>query len=383
MSKFTILFVTGSRAEYGIMKPLLSKLNSIEEVDLNLVVTGTHLEEKYGFTMARIQEDGFKIIEKIPLNLINTDTVTVGNSLGILSMKLNEVFNSTKFDLVLILGDRYEMLPVANLAVLYKVPICHLHGGELTFGNYDEHFRHALTKMSSLHLTSTESYRQRVISLGENPNAVFNIGAIGVENAMSSLHSRNYILTKFNLKPNQEYYVVLYHPVTLSTFDEMYQESKSIIEFIRSTEKNIFIIGNNADSGADIFRNEVSKFVDNTRVFEISSLDVKTFHSLVKYSIALIGNSSSGLIEVPSLEVPTINVGSRQRGREYGSSVINVEGNYSSIIEGINKSDSITSFFNPYFKENSVDNAISIIMEKLNNKLDSKKIFYEGGIQNE
>lgn len=377
MNKYSILFVTGTRAEFGIMQPLLKRLNSSELVDLDLVVTGTHLETEYGNTVNQIKKDKFNIIKTIPLNLIDTSNLTIGNSLGILTTELNKVFNNQQYDLVLILGDRYEMLPVANLSVLYRVPICHLHGGELTFGNYDEHIRHSLTKMSSLHLTSTEEYKNRVISLGENPSKVFNIGAMGVENALSNLYNKQELSSLLGINLDETYLVVLYHPVTLYSKEEAERELDALIRFISDSTYKVFVIGNNADTGANIFRERIKQVVDNKRVHEFKSLEVREFHSLIKYSKCLVGNSSSGIIEVPSLNVPTVNIGKRQLGRISGPSVININGELSEIENALKISENMREFFNPYYKENSVESAFSIIMNELSAGLTSAKIFHD------
>ncbi len=374
--KYKVLFVTGTRAEYGIMRPLLRILQENPEVELDLVVTGTHLEKKYGETISQIIADDFSIIRKVYLNLKDTQPHTIGESLSKLTRQLNDVYSEKSYNLVLLLGDRYEMLPVANLAVLYQVPICHIHGGELTYGNYDEHIRHAITKMSSIHLTSTKEYKKRVISMGEDPSRVFDIGAMGVENAINNLMSREKLIAELGVYID-DYFVVLYHPATLHTVQQKKEESDLIINFIKSTTKKVVVIGNNADTGADIFRNDVSKLVDNQRVFMFSSLPSNVFQTLVKYSNALVGNSSAGIIEAPSLGIPTINVGNRQKGRVRSRSVIDVPDMVPDITAALNSIKDIDTFSNPYYKKGSVDLANTIILDFLKISISSAKEFYE------
>lgn len=373
-----VCVITGSRAEYGIMKPLMRKLN--KEVDLDVVVTAMHLEGKYGSTYKVIEKDGFNIVKKIPLNLVDTKKKTIAKSLAILNEGLVDLFEENTYDLIIILGDRYEMLPVANTALIYQIPICHIHGGEKTLGNYDEMIRHSISKMSHLHLVSAEEFRNRLLQLGEEENRVFNIGAMGVENVLNQE-----FLTKKDLEEKldvklDEYYVVLFHPVTL----EKGQDKKQIEELLSALSeegKQYIFIASNSDTGSDDIMNKIEKFVEKNPTSKIfTSLTTQIYHSLVKHSLALVGNSSSGLIEVPSLKVPTLNIGNRQLGRLRGASVVDVEPNKESIVEGFAKTREIKDFTNPYEKENSSSEGVRHILEFLKEENVLVKDFNDGNI---
>ena len=372
-----ICVVTGSRAEYGIMKPLMQKLSLENNINLEVVVTAMHMEEKYGYTYKNIEEDGFVIKAKIPLNLVDTSKQTLAKSLSILTNELSEIFMATRYDLVIILGDRYEMLPVANVCLLYNIPICHIHGGEKTLGNFDESIRHAITKMSHLHLVSTEEFRNRVIQLGESPEYVYNIGAMGVENVLNQTFlSKEQLESTLNVEL-EDYYVVLFHPVTLE--DGSAEEQMNIlIEELGKTDKQLLFIGSNSDTDSDKIMNVINSYVNkkqNSRVF--TSLTTQVYHSLVKNSLGLVGNSSSGLIEVPSLKVPTLNIGNRQLGRLSGESVINVSCNKDDIAKGLSLMKKVTNFVNPYEKSGSSESAKEIILSYLSKERTPLKEFYD------
>lgn len=373
-----ICIVTGSRAEYGIMKPLMLKLSKERNINLDVVVTAMHLEEKYGYTYKEIENDGFNIVSKIELNLVDTEKKTVARSLSILNYELIEVFEKNKYDLVIILGDRYEMLPVANVCLIYNVPICHIHGGEKTLGNFDEYIRHAITKMSHLHLVSTEEFRNRVIQLGEQPSKVFNIGAMGVENVLNQKFlSTKEIEKKLDIKLENEYYVVLFHPVTLEN-DSIQYQINNLISALSKTRKQILFIGSNSDTDSDKIMKIINNYVEKTEnAYLFLSLNTNIYHSLVKNSMGLIGNSSSGLIEIPSLKVPTLNIGNRQLGRISGKSVVNVGISEKEISLGLASLRNISDFNNPYEKSNSSENAKNIIMNYLNSNDGLIKDFYD------
>ncbi len=347
--------ITGSRADYGIMKRLLKKINNDDEFNLRIIVTAMHLEEKYGYTYKDIENDGFNIFKKIPLNIENTKNSEIIKEMSKLSLGLSEIFDEYKFDLIIILGDRYEMLAAASTAMIYRIPICHLHGGEKTLGNYDEFIRNSITKMSHLHLTSTEEYRKRVIQMGETPDRVINTGSLGVENVTSSTF-KTFIELKKSLNipfSRKEYYVFLYHPTTLESIKSNIQIVKNLLKVIQ--DKNVVFIGSNSDTGSDIIMKLIHDDVSSNKYHILfKSLITSDYHSLVRNSSGIIGNSSSGLIEVPSLKVPTLNIGNRQKGRTHGNSVIDSSGLNSSELEhDFIKMKKIDSFFNPYEKNGS------------------------------
>ena len=361
-----VCVVTGSRAEYGIMRALLLKLGKEQNIKLDVVVTAMHLEEKYGNTYKQIEEDGLTIIKKIPLNLENTSKKCVSKSLALLTTGLSELFEKIKYNLIIILGDRYEMLPVVNVALIYNIPVCHLHGGEKTLGNFDESIRHAITKMSHLHLVASEEFKNRVIQLGEEEHNVHNIGAMGVENVM-----RQDFLTEKELEETlgiewkEEYYVVLCHPVTVEDGGAL-KQIQTLLEVLSEQNKQVIFIGSNSDTDSDKIMNEIEKYTmknNNSKMF--ISLKPREYHSLVKHSKGLVGNSSSGLIEIPSLKVPTLNIGNRQLGRLRGPSVVDVDTTKESIQKGLKELSKIRDFYNPYEQENSIEKAKEAILDYL------------------
>lgn len=269
------------------------------------------------------------------------------------------------------------MLPVVNTALIYNIPICHLHGGEKTLGNFDEYIRHAITKMSHLHLVSTEEYKKRVIQIGEQPEMVVNTGSLGVENVMvSKKYSFNELSKILQIDLPEEYYVVLFHPETLLGEDAALSQVKVLLAALEEENSSYVFIGSNSDTGSDFIMKEIKKFIDfqkNSYLF--TSLPTKTFHSLVLNSKGLIGNSSSGIIEIPSLLKPTLNIGDRQKGRLQGNSIINVPVDKNAIINGINSMNLITDFENPYMKENSSEIAYLNIKELLNKEITTYKEF--------
>lgn len=363
-----ILAVSGSRAEYGILRSFLQRLNALPDCKVELVVTGSHLEEKYGYTVREIEKDESCIVKRIPLDLKDTKKLTLAKALSKLTQALAELFEQQEYDLVIILGDRYEMLPVANVALIYNIPVCHIHGGEKTLGNFDEAIRHAITKMSHLHLVSTEEFRDRVLQLGEEEDKVFYIGSMGVENVLKQRFlSREELEEKLTFSLEDEYYVVLFHPVTLEE-NTAKEQMQTLIKALDRTKKQLIFIGSNADTGSDEMMEVIKNYVNQREDAKLClSLPTVTYHSLVKYSKGLIGNSSSGLIEVPSLKVPTLNIGNRQKGRVSGASVIHVSNDLEAIVDGLKKLEAVFDFTNPYEKQGSTEEGVAIVHEFLKN----------------
>lgn len=372
-----ICVVTGSRADYGIMRPLLFALQ--EEVSLELVVTGSHLEERFGNTVVEIEKDGFTIASRIPLHLEDSHKETLGKSFAYLSNGLTDLFSKTSYDLILILGDRYEMLPVANVALLYNIPICHLHGGEQTLGNVDEMIRHALSKMSHLHLTASSVFRQRLLQMGELPERVHHIGSLGVENVLSQgLMNRSALEAYLNIDLAEDYLVVLFHPVTLE-LSSLEEQVNQLMQALVTLEKQVIFIGVNADAESDVVSRGITTVLEkHSNAHLYLSLPTIVYHSLVKHSKGLIGNSSSGLIEVPSLKTPTLNIGNRQAGRLRGPSVIDVPCQTEAILDGIARLETIVDFDNPYYKAGAKDQALKHILAYLIEEPSLVKAFYEG-----
>lgn len=374
---YKVAYATGSRADYGIVRRFLDYLQHDKDIHLDILVTGSLLEEEYGKSYTLIEEDGFHINCKIPLTLNSSSNAYIIKSMAIALEKFGDYFEENQYDLLIILGDRYEMLSVTIAAAMNKIPILHIHGGEITLGNYDEFIRHSITKMSHYHFTSTEEYRNRVIQLGENPQNVFNIGAMGSENC-KNIDIQNVSNEIINL-PIGKYFVVLFHPETLTDISPIHQIHILLdaIEIYINQYQFIFI-GSNADTGSAQIREAIKTFVDmheSARYFE--NLHPDAYHYLVKNSIALIGNSSSGIIEAPTLETYTINIGDRQKGRVRGESIFDIDCQKEFIISAIDKVCKIKTktFNNPYYQENSSYLAYIHLKKILELKTDIKDFY--------
>lgn len=379
-----ILYVSGSRAEYGIMKRLLLKLYSDKNIDLRIIVTGMHLDKKYGNTYKQIEEDGLPIEEKININVEGNDNEAIISSMAICMRKFGEIFSRKKYDYLILLGDRYEIFPVAIVAAINNIPIIHIHGGEKTLGNYDEFIRHSITKMSRFHIVSTEEYRNRVIQLGEDPKMVKNLGALGAENALLIKKLTKKELEKIVGNLRKKYFVVLFHPETI-TEKSVLEQTKELLKAIDSfkNEYEYIFIGSNSDTGSENIEKEIQEYVKKNNFRRFISLKPEEYQSLVKFSEGLIGNSSSGIIEIPSLKVPTINIGDRQLGRVKGDTVVDcecIEEDIKKAIERVMQKDfkeKIRRSENPYFKENTVEEYYDKIINFINNFKYDIKDFYD------
>lgn len=357
MKKYKVAYTTSSRADYGIVKNYLKILNEDYDTDLSILVTGSHLEEKYGHSIDIILQDGFKIDFEVQLNLESSNNASVIHSMSVALDSFGKYFEVNKFDLLIVLGDRYEIMPVAIAAAMQRIPILHLHGGEVTYGNYDEFIRHSITKMSRYHFVSTETYRKRVIQLGEDPKKVFYLGALGAENCRHI--DEKLVDTKIKKLGDHKYWVVAFHPETLTNVNIKNQ----VIELLSALKENsngysIVFIGTNADTNSDIIRNLFLDFVKtNKNMYFFENLNVESFLYMVKNGISLIGNSSAGIIEAPSLGRYTINIGDRQKGRIHGNSVIDVPCDRNMIGNAmkdiLEKVDSNKQIDNVYYKENT------------------------------
>ena len=382
--KKKILYVTGSRAEYGIMKRLLLALRDDEDIELSIVATGMHCDKKYGLTYKNIENDGLVVNKLINININNTTNANVIDTMSVCQKAFGLYFQDHKYDAVMILGDRYEIFSVAVAAAMHNLPIIHLHGGEKTLGNYDEFIRHAITKMARLHLASTEEYRKRIIQMGEHPASVVNIGALGAENALSmNFSSKNELEEKFG-PLNNHYFVVVFHPETLNTVSPGNQVTQLLNALHKFSDRYEYIfIGSNSDTGSEEIMAKIINFCHSTNSRIFTSVRPEEYLALNKYSQGLIGNSSSGLIEIPSLHIPTINIGDRQKGRVRGDSIIDCLCNTDAIIQAINKSQrsdflaKVKTSANPYYKNDVLKAALTVIKEFVEDKNTEYKDFYD------
>ncbi|KOO06679.1 UDP-N-acetylglucosamine 2-epimerase [Vibrio hepatarius] len=331
---------TGTRAEYGLLYWLLKDIQDDLSLKLQLLVSGMHLSPEFGETYKQIEEDGFKIDEKIEILLSSNSAVGTAKSIGLGVLGFTDALSRLEPDALVILGDRFEALAAAQTAMFLKIPVIHLHGGEITEGAYDDAIRHAITKFSYLHGTSTEEYRNRVIQLGESPERVINIGAIGLDHLMrGSFMSVDELGDSLDFKLLQPYFVVTYHPVTLGD-EEPEQSFQALLDSLDEyPDHQVILTYPNADDGGRRIIPMLESYAVSQpkRVLAIPSLGQVRYLSAIKNAAAVVGNSSSGIIEVPSFDIPTVNIGVRQKGRLAARSVINAEPNVSSISSALKK----------------------------------------------
>lgn len=384
--KKTIVILTATRAEYGLLRPIIRTLSACTKFNVRVVVTGAHLSAEFGLTYKEIENDGIRIDRKIEILLSSDTSSAISKNMGLAMISFADYFADVVPDYLMVLGDRYETLAVCCAAMNARIPIIHLYGGETTQGAVDEAIRHAITKMSYLHLASTEEHRHRIIQLGENPSRVFNVGAVGIENALHTpLLSKAELEDSLHFSLGPEYALITFHPVTLEGFQAGVQV-QSILKAIESFPNIKFIITKaNADAGGRIINQLFEAYSLNHKNIKIfDSLGMLRYLSAIKYSSMVIGNSSSGLVEVPSFKVPTINIGDRQRGRIMAKSIINCEPNAEEIIRAINFARSsdfrktLESVKNPYGDGNTTNKILKILEEKLlADKINLKKEFYD------
>jgi GDP/UDP-N,N'-diacetylbacillosamine 2-epimerase (hydrolysing) len=378
-----VCVATGTRAEYGLLKPLISRILAESHFTLQLLVTGAHLSPEFGLTYKQIEEDGLKIDEKVEMLLSSDTSEGITKSMGIGMIGFADALKRLLPDLLIILGDRYEMLALASAAMIFKIPIAHLHGGEITEGAYDDCIRHAITKMSHLHFTSTEQYRQRVIQLGEDPDRVFNVGAIGLDNVKSlALLSKEQLENELNITFQKHNYIVAFHPETLSdiTVEEQFN---NLLDVIKDQKDSFFIFTKaNADTDGRVINALMSSFAaaNPEKAVLFSSLGSLKFLSVLKVVDAIVGNSSSGIIEAPSLKTSTINIGDRQKGRIQANSIINCNSDSISIANAFNQvkselKEQNLNIENPYDKDNTSGQILELI-KGINTSLLKVKSFY-------
>ena len=380
--KYTVAFATGSRADYGIMKNFLKLLDQDSEIELKILTTGALLDAEYGHQVDLIYQDGFHVDIEVKTNIDTRSDVSIIHMMSEIQENFADYFAQTKLDLLMLLGDRYEMLSVAIAAAMQKIPILHVHGGEATFANYDEFIRHSITKMSLYHYTATDEYRKRVIQLGEQPERVFYLGALGAENCLE-IDLKNVPDSVTNLQERQ-YFVVLFHPETLTAENPLVQIEQVLAAVEEHREYQYVFLGTNADTHSDIIRKRVKEFVESKKnAVYFENLHTDAYHYLLKHSIALVGNSSSGIIEAPSLGIYTINIGNRQDGRVRGNSVIDVPCKQKDISDALDKVLEVYATIkpvNPYYKEHTAENyykKTKQLLENLQDDIKEPKRFYD------
>ena len=329
-----ICVVTGSRAEYGLLQGLIKEIQDSQDLELQLVVAGMHLSPEFGLTYREIENDGFEIDRKVDMGLTSDTSVGIANSIGLGTIGFGEAFHALKPDLLVLLGDRFELLAAASAALVALIPIAHIHGGELTEGAYDDAIRHSITKMAHLHFTASEVYSSRVIQLGEQPKKVFCVGALGIDNIVRlPLLKKDEVEKYIGLSLKGKSLLVTWHPETLNP-KSTYEEFQNLLDVLQNYESiNIVFTKSNADNDGSRINQMIDEFVlkypENVVVH--TSLGQLRYLSTLKYVSGVVGNSSSGIIEAPSLQKGTVNIGNRQLGRLRAASVIDCRPDVQSI----------------------------------------------------
>ena len=379
-----ICVVTGSRAEYGLLSGLMRAIQEDKDLQLQVIATNMHLSPEFGLTYREIEKDGFQIDKKVQMLLSSDTPNATTKSVGLATIGFADAYEDLQPDLIVVLGDRFEILAAVSAALFFKIPVAHLHGGEITEGAYDDSIRHAITKMSHLHFTSTEAYRQRVIQLGEQPDRVFYVGAIGVENIKRvPLMSQAELEDSIRFKLGEKSLLVTYHPVTLENHTAA-DQCRNLLEALDEFPgyKVIFTLPNSDTDGRVIIR-LINEYVSlrPERCMAIPSLGLQRYLSALKCVSAVVGNSSSGIIEVPSFGIPTLDIGNRQKGRIAAESVVHCGNDSRSIIEGMQQvlSDvfrkQVKHVLNPYEKRDTTKNIYKIISTYPLENLRQKKFY--------
>lgn len=329
--------MTGSRAEYGLLSGLMRRIDTAEDFVLQLIVTGTHFSEAFGSTWKEIEADGFVPAAKVPMAVDGDTPADVGRGLGECTVGMSTAFASLKPDLIVVLGDRSEILATLLAATVARIPIAHLHGGEATFGSYDDSVRHAITKLSHLHFVAAEPYKRRIVQMGENPDNVHVVGAIGLDAiAEEPVIPRDTLCADIGIDTSRGFLLVTYHPETLG--EDPAVAIRDVADALLAVEDlGIVVTGVNADPGHEAIRRawqDLQKEAPD-RVVLVQSLGQRRYLSALRHCEAVVGNSSSGIIEAPAVGTPTVNIGSRQDGRLRSAGVIDCPTSRDKIVEAI------------------------------------------------
>ena len=384
MSKRRVCVVTGTRADYGLLYWLLKYIQEDQDLELQIIATGMHLSSKFGLTYKEIEKDGFKINSKINISLKSDTATGILKSMSVGLSKFPSELKKINPDLMIVLGDRFEIFCASIAAMFCHIPIAHLHGGEITTGVIDESMRHAITKISHIHFVATVQYKNRVIQLGENPSNVYCVGGLGIDNILKlNLLSKKNIESILDFKFNKKNLLITFHPVTLENNTSKIHINELLSALTRLKDTNFIFTMPNADMDGDIIFKMINQFVkNNSNVKVFTSLGTLKYLSCIKYVDAIVGNSSSGLLEVPSFKKATINIGDRQNGRIMADSVINCDSNEEAIFQSISKVYSLSfkkilnKTINPYGVGGASKSILKIIKNiELDNIL--KKDFHD------
>ena len=380
-----ICVVTGTRAEYGLLFWLMREIERDPRLNLQLVVTGTHLDSRFGKTVDAIERDGFTVDVRIPLDLADDTPAGITNATAAALAGMGKALAELTPDIMVLLGDRYEILAAAAAAALHRVPIAHIHGGEVTEGAIDDAMRHAVTKLSSLHFPAADAYRDRIIQMGEAPQTVQTVGAPGLDHLEhTTLLSAEETARELGIDDDTPYFLITMHPATLGEGSPE-AEVDALLTALDQFENHVAVFtGVNADAGRDAIAARIEKYVAQTpgRARLFTSLGQRRYLSAMKYCAAVVGNSSSGIIEAPSLKTPTVNIGERQRGRVKAKSIIDCTNDTESIERSIKKAMQISNkpekflFANPYEKHGTSDVILKLLSSFCIDR-NIKKAFYD------
>lgn len=382
-----ICIVTGTRAEYGIMSRLMQSLKEDDRVELQIVATNMHLSPEFGLTVKEIEDDGFKVDKKVEM-LLSSDTPTgTVKSMGLSSIGLADAYAELSPDLIVILGDRYEMLAAASAALIFGIPVAHLYGGEITEGAYDDAIRHAITKLSYLHFTSTEEYRRRVIQMGEASERVYWVGALGADNiSNSATMSLSELEESIDADLGKSFLLVTFHPVTKEPGSAESQTMALLSALEEVTDRhNILFTMPNSDTDGRIVAAMIQDWAKDHpgKACAVTSLGRARYYSALSHCAAVVGNSSSGLVEAPSFRKPTLNIGNRQKGRAQGNTVVNCEATFEEIRKGLSRilepqtiAEIAEKGVNPYVKPGTLE-AIHSALVETTLPLNASKHFYD------
>lgn len=378
-----IAVVTGTRAEYGILKPVLKAIKACPRLDLVLIVTGMHLSKEFGYTIKEIRKDGFKIDAKVEMLYTEDTGAAMAKSIGKCIQKMTEVLKRIKPDFIVLLGDRAEMLSGAVAASYMGIPIAHLHGGEVS-GSVDDSVRHAITKLAHIHFPATPESANRIIKMGEDPSRIFIVGAPSLDTILNEkLPERAELSKKYDLDLAKPILLVLQHPVVTEA-DEAARQTKETLDAIVELKHQTILIYPNADAGGRRMIKVIKKYEKYPFIKSFKSIPYTDYLGLMKVASVMIGNSSSGIIEAPSFHLPVVNIGTRQEGRERSTNVIDVEYDREEVVKAVKKAlydrkfrAEVKKCKNPYGDGKSSQRIVKVLSEiKITPKLLQKKITY-------
>lgn len=373
--------VTVGRSDYGIYRPLLQALNSDPDITLGVYVSGMHLSPEHGNTVEMVEADGWLIADRIEMSLSGDTPQAISKSIGLGVAGFGQAFSRSKPDLLVVLGDRYETLSAVIAAMPFKIPVAHLHGGEATFGAFDEGIRHSITKMSHIHFPAAQEYADRIIQLGEEPWRVHNVGALSQDNIrMIPLKSREELEEMYGFDLSQAPLLVTFHPVTLE-YEKAEEQCMALLDALHEACYPVVFTLANADTNGRLLNEMIQAYVMTHREAHlVDNFGIVNYMSMLKQARAMVGNSSSGIIEAPGFGLPVVNIGARQDGRIRGINVIDVAPDKASILSGIEKAcsaefrSSIQGAPNPYGDGHTAERIVSILKSvELDDKLIVKR----------